>query len=73
MEQASEVLSATVEVDGEARTATYFVEHNLINAMIEGRLVIRAVEEVSPEQTVRALLIQEMLAEQRRGGEDTSE
>lgn len=61
MEQASEVLSATVEVDGEARTATYFVEHNLINAMIEGRLVIRAVKKDSPARTVRELLIQELL------------
>lgn len=73
LEQAYMVLSTTVELDGEARAATYFVEHNLIYAMIGERFVICAVEEASAEQTVRALLIQAMLAEQRRGGEDTSE
>jgi|GEM_PF-1553612 len=66
MERQSQVLDVTVELDGEQFSATYFVEHEIIHAMIEGDRIVVPVGNAPARSTVQALLLGELLNRRRR-------
>ncbi|CAN7601884.1 hypothetical protein [Devosia sp. LjRoot3] len=61
MDTQSQVLTVEVEFEGQTYTASYFLEHGIIQASIEGRL-FTAVKGTGPaDETVRALLLEWLL------------
>ena len=61
MDTQSQVLTVEVEFEGQTYTASYFLEQDIIQAIIEGRL-FTVVKGASPaEDTVRALMLEWLL------------
>lgn len=61
MDIQSQVLTVEVEFEGQTYTASYFLEQDIIQASIEGRLYT-AVKGAGPaEDTVQALLLEWLL------------
>lgn len=66
MEPQSQVFDIVVDVDGEAHKATYYVENNVIHAMINGRVMVSPVGVVPAAETVKSLLMGQLLQNRRR-------
>jgi hypothetical protein len=66
MERQSQVYDVKVELDGEEFSASYFVEHEVIHAMLDGDRISVPVGTGSPKSTVQSLLLGELLNRRRR-------
>ena len=66
MERRSQVLTADVEFEGEMHSASYYVENDIIHALVGGRLVATPAGDVPPEKLVQAMLQSYLLQRQRR-------
>ncbi|KFL29478.1 hypothetical protein JP75_20600 [Devosia riboflavina] len=72
MEQHSQVLTTEVEFDGNSYTATYFVEHGIIHANIDGRLVHAPLTQEEAQRTVQAMLTGHLLQTHRKSAQRDS-
>ena len=66
MERQSQVFDVTVELDGETFSASYFVEHEIIHAMIDGDRIAVPLGNALARSSVQALLLGELLNRRRR-------
>lgn len=57
MEPQSQVLTVQVEFEGRTYSASYYVEHDIIQTEIGGCLVSRGLTDEPAEDTVRTLLL----------------
>jgi len=68
MERNSVVQDVEVTHDGQTYRASYFVESNVIHAMIGGRTLLSPIGPVSAGDTVKALLTGYLLQQTRKAG-----
>ena len=61
MDIPSQILTVQLDFEGKTYTATYFLENDIIQANIEGRLFTSVKGHGSAEDTVRALLLEWVL------------
>ncbi|CAN7558070.1 hypothetical protein [Devosia sp. LjRoot3] len=61
MDTQSQVLTVEVEFEGQTYTASYFLEQDIIQANIEGRLFTAVKGDGAADDTVRALLLEWLL------------
>lgn len=61
MDTQSQILTAEVEFEGKTYRAPYFLEGDLIEANIEGRLVTTTSDGRPAEEIVRALMLEWLL------------
>lgn len=66
MEQHSQVLTTQVEFEGETYEASYFIEHGVIHANIEGRFLQTPLSGVDAAHTVQAVLKGHLLQTHRK-------
>ena len=66
MERQSQVLTTEVEFEGETHFASYYVENDIIHALIGGRLTATPTGDIPSEKLVQAMLQGYLLQRQRR-------
>jgi hypothetical protein len=72
MEQHSQVLTTLVDFEGETYEASYFIEHGIIHANIDGRIIQTPLSSVDATQTVQAVLRGYLLQTHRKAQQRNS-